>query len=209
MTKFVMGVDEAGRGSLAGPVVAAAVICLDDEADDRILAADSKKLTEAQRETVFDIITSDTCRYITSWASFDHQQIDESNILKATMGAMHLCVAQCAGELVKKNNNISLPNIYGIIDGNRIPPRLPISARPLVKGDALCYSVALSSIIAKVNRDRIMRQYHKLYPEWDFAKNKGYPTREHLLAIDRHGASPIHRMSFKPLKGKMMKKHEN
>jgi ribonuclease HII len=201
--KYVLGVDEAGRGPLAGPVVAAAVICLDIEVDERIIAADSKKLSDKKREEIFEIITNDPTRYIVASASVDHAKIDELNILKATMECMLESIMQCSAELIEKHGGtVTYDDIFGIIDGNKIPPGLPISARPLVKGDALCHSVALASIVAKVTRDRVMAEYHELYPDYNFAKHKGYPTREHLMAIHKHGASPVHRMSFKPLKGR-------
>lgn len=199
--KYVVGVDEAGRGPLAGPVVAAAVVCLDVESDERILAADSKKLSEAQRKEIYDVITKDTSRYLVASASLDNKAIDEMNILKATMQVMAECITAVSAEVLEKMEGITHDDLYGIVDGNKIPPNLPISARPLVKGDALCYSVALASIVAKVTRDRIMEGYGVRYPEWNFAKHKGYPTKEHILAIHKHGASPVHRMTFKPLKG--------
>ena len=202
----MVGVDEAGRGPLAGPVVAAAVICLDAEADERILAADSKKLSEAQREEIYDIITTDTSRYLVASASLDHEAIDEINILEATMKVMTECITAVSTKVLDKMEGTTHNDLYGIIDGNRIPPNLPIGARPLVKGDALCHSVALASIVAKVSRDRVMKAIDELYPEWNFAKHKGYPTKEHILAIHKHGPAPVHRMTFKPLKGRAGRK---
>lgn len=200
---YLIGVDEVGRGALAGPVVAAAVLCLDKEEDMRMDVKDSKKLSVAQREEIFEIISNDDSRYIISWAMVDHNGIDEMNILQATMRAMSMSVSQCVDMLLTKNPEITQDtDIFGIIDGNKIPSKLPIHARPMVKADTRCYSVALGSIVAKVTRDQMMKDFDENYPEYGFRKHKGYPTREHILAIDRHGACPIHRMSFKPLKGK-------
>jgi ribonuclease HII len=189
--RYVLGCDEAGRGPLAGPVVAAAVICLEDEEDDRIQAVDSKKLSEAKREEIYEILMTDTSRYVTGWARLDHGDIDRLNILRATMDAMTLSITECTNKLValkqqQQHEEVGLSNIYGVVDGNKVPPRLPISTRPMVKGDALCHSVALASIVAKVTRDRIMKAYHEQYPHYNFAKHKGYPTREHLLNIDKY-----------------------
>ena len=123
------------------------------------------------------------------------------NILKATMQVMAECITVLSSEVIEKNGVVH-DDLFGIIDGNKIPPNLPISARPLVKGDALCHSVALASIVAKVTRDRVMKDYDEQYGEYGFAQHKGYPTKQHLMAIHKFGASPVHRMSFKPLKGR-------
>lgn len=201
--RYLIGVDEVGRGALAGPVVAAAVVCLDKEEDLRMSVKDSKKLSVAQREEIFEIVAKDSERYLCTWAMVDHSGIDELNILQATMRAMSVSVSQSVDMLLSKDPQINAKvDIFGVIDGNKIPANLEISARPMVKADTRCYSVALSSIIAKVTRDRMMKDYADQFPYYGFEKNKGYLTRGHYLGIDRHGACSIHRMSFKPLKGK-------
>lgn len=215
----ILGIDESGRGCLAGPVVCGGVICLDDEVDERILeATDSKKLSEKKRRVIYDIITADTDRYMTTFSVVDHAKVDELNILQATMYGMELAIRQLVERLpdyqppspsLSPQNQRYESSAYAIVDGNKVPARSPISTRALVKGDSLCLSVALGSIIAKVKRDEIMLEYHDKYPEYNFAKHKGYPTREHVLAIGQHGASDIHRLTFKPLKGVKVNKRAN
>lgn len=198
----ILGIDEAGRGCLAGPVVCGGVICLDDEIDERILeATDSKKISETKRRLIYDIITTDTDRYMTTYSVVDHAKIDEMNILQATMSGMEVAIRQLVEQFSAQQNQKFGSSLYAIVDGNKVPAQSPISTRALVKGDSLCLSVALASIVAKVKRDEIMVEYHDQYPEYNFAKHKGYPTREHVLAIGQYGASDIHRLTFKPLKG--------
>ncbi len=176
----VCGIDEAGRGPLAGPVVAAAVILpLDCE-----IAGlnDSKKLTEKKREALFDVICAQAVSY--SIASVDHTTIDEINILQATYQAMR----QAA-------EGLSVPADFAYVDGNR-DPRLGIETTCVVGGDAKSMSIAAASVLAKVTRDRHMIEMDALYPEYGFAGHKGYGTKAHTEAILAHGASPIHRRSF-------------
>ena len=177
---YIAGVDEAGRGPLAGPVVAAAVMFPCDWTHPDI--KDSKQLTAQKREYLFGIIDQEALAW--SWAEVDHAEIDNINILQASLKAMHGAV-----EL------LSLPPDYLLIDGI-YPITSHIPQTPLVKGDQRSLSTAAASIMAKVIRDSIMLQYHELYPEYNFAKNKGYGTREHLQALAYYGASPIHRRSF-------------
>ena len=177
---YIAGVDEAGRGPLAGPVVAAAVMFPCDWTHPDI--KDSKQLTAQKREYLFGIIDQEALAW--SWAEVDHAEIDNINILQASLKAMHGAV-----EL------LSLPPDYLLIDGI-YPITSHIPQTPLVKGDQRSLSTAAASIMAKVIRDSIMLQYHELYPEYNFAKNKGYGTREHLQALAYYGPSPIHRRSF-------------
>ena len=188
----VIGCDEAGRGPLAGPVVVASLICKPGHVF--LEAQDSKKLSAAKREILYDQIVSMPDAFAFHIAVVPPAVIDEINILQATLFGMQQAVEALADQLGGKS--------YAIIDGNKTPPRLRIPARPLVKGDSICYSVALASILAKVHRDRLMLQYHSSYPQWQFDKHKGYGTKEHIKLIHMHGASPIHRMSFKPLLGR-------
>lgn len=176
----VCGVDEAGRGPLAGPVFAAAVILPPDCA----LAGldDSKKLTEKKREALFDPIREQAEAW--SIASASVEEIEEYNILQATFLAMRRAVEGLAVQ----------PDL-ALVDGNRLPS-LSVPARAVVKGDALSASIAAASILAKVSRDRLMIEMDAKYPEYRFAKHKGYGTALHLQLLRTHGPSPIHRTSF-------------
>ena len=178
---IVCGVDEAGRGPLAGPVFAAAVI-LDPQCQIEGLN-DSKKLSEKKRELLFEEITEKALDF-GIWA-VDEKTIDEINILQATYLAMREAVKQ-----------LDITPDAAIIDGNRIPPEMPCYCESLVKGDALCTSVAAASVLAKVSRDRFMLMQAQKYPEYNFGKHKGYGTKEHCQAILQYGPSPIHRATF-------------
>jgi ribonuclease HII len=175
------GVDEAGRGPLAGPVVAAAVVF----PRDAVLAGieDSKTLTAAQRERLARSIR-DTALAV-GIGEADHREIDEHNILAASILAMHRAVAALAEQ----------PDFL-LVDGNRFHhPALPFET--VVRGDAVCFSIAAASIVAKTHRDGIMRELDALHPGYGFARNKGYPTRDHVDAIRRLGRSAVHRLSFR------------
>ncbi len=180
----VCGVDEAGRGPLAGPVCAAAVI-LENGCEIEDLN-DSKKLTEKKREQLFDVIKEKAVAYSIAFASVD--EIEEFNILNATYIAMNRAI-----------NSLSIKPDFAIIDGNRVPSDIKVSASALVKGDMKSMSVAAASVLAKVSRDRLMLQYDEKYPEYNFKKHKGYGTKEHYAAISENGICEIHRRSF--LKG--------
>lgn len=177
---IVCGIDEAGRGPLAGPVCAAAVIlpegCIIEGVND------SKKLTEKKRERLFDVIKETALAY--SIATADEKEIDEINILQATYLAMN-----------RAFRGLSIKPDMALVDGNR-DPNLGIPTRTIVKGDANSMSIAAASILAKVTRDRFMLEMDKKYPEYQFAKHKGYGTKLHCEMLDKYGASEIHRMSF-------------
>jgi len=190
----IAGVDEAGRGPLAGPVVAAAAILPARWAETGLPDAlaglnDSKQLTETQRETFFQFIT--TCGEIEfGIAEVSAAVIDEINILQATHRAMN--------DALGKLN--PLPP-HALVDGRPVKTlRVPQTA--IVKGDARSYSIAAASVLAKVTRDRLMLAFSAQFPEYGFAKHKGYGTAKHLAAIAKHGACPIHRLTFAPLKTK-------
>lgn len=178
--KYVCGVDEAGRGPLAGPVCAAAVILPKGAMLEGV--NDSKKLTEKKREKLFDIITESAVSYNIAFATVE--EIEEFNILNATMLAMKRAV-----------EGLDVPADFAYIDGNRTP-NLDIPSEYIIKGDARSMSVAAASILAKVSRDRLLLEYAKLYPEYCFEKHKGYGTKLHTDMIKEHGPSPVHRMSF-------------
>jgi ribonuclease HII len=177
------GVDEAGRGPLAGPVVAAAVI-LDDLQPIKGLA-DSKVLTALRREKLYDEIRAKAL--CCSIAMATAEEIDSLNILQATMLAMRRAV-----------EGLRLKPVKVLVDGNRLPT-LSILAEAIVKGDALIPSISAASILAKVYRDRWCEQFHLEYPQYGFADHKGYGTAEHLAALREHGACPQHRRSFSPV----------
>ena len=177
--KFVCGVDEAGRGPLAGPVCAAAVI-LDEEIEG---LNDSKKLSEKKREALFDEIKEKALSYSIAFASVE--EIEEHNILNATYLAMNRAI-----------EGLNIKADFALIDGNRIPAGITVHCETVVKGDAKSCSIAAASILAKVTRDRLMLEEDKKYPEYNFKKHKGYGTKEHTDAILKYGVSPIHRPSF-------------
>lgn len=176
----ICGIDEAGRGPLAGPVCAAAVILPDNCIIEGL--NDSKKLTAKKREYLFDIITSKAIAY--GIAFCDEKTIDEINILQATFSAMHKAV-----ELLTQKPD------YILVDGNR-DPIFDVPVELIVKGDAKSASIAAASILAKVSRDRFMLDADKKYPEYQFAKHKGYGTKLHYEMIEKYGISEIHRKTF-------------
>ena len=180
--KFIAGIDEAGRGPLAGPVVAAAVILKSDIKIDGV--NDSKKLTETQRNDLFKIIINHP-DIIYSISRVEHFTIDKINILNATLLAMKQAV-----------DGLSLKPDLILVDGNKaINSNIP--CKPIIKGDSLSLSIAIASILAKVTRDEIMDEIHKEMPQYDFKKHKGYPTLKHKLLIQQHGLSQYHRKTFK------------
>lgn len=184
---YVCGVDEAGRGPLAGPVCAAAVILPKDTVIEGV--NDSKKLSEKKRETLFEVIKSTAVSYCISYASVE--EIEEINILNATMLAMKRAV-----------EGLDIKADYAMIDGNKTP-NLEIDAECIVKGDARSMSIACASILAKVSRDRLLYEYAKEYPQYQFDKHKGYGTVAHREALLKYGPCPYHRVSFL---GKILKK---
>ncbi len=178
--KFIAGIDEAGRGPLAGPVVAAAVIFPPGYSNSQI--NDSKKLSARKREELYEVINQDAIAVGVGTADADI--IDRINILQASLQSMREAVLE-----------LSIPPDFLLIDGlHKIPLQTPQNA--LVKGDSLSISIAAASIIAKVSRDRIMEMYHRQFPRYNFLQNKGYGTKEHRAAILEFGMCKIHRRSF-------------
>jgi ribonuclease HII len=178
--KQIAGIDEAGRGPLAGPVVSAAVIFPVAYKNSKI--KDSKKLSARQREELYDIIVSEAIAVGVGVA--DAEIIDRVNILQATFLTMREAVLE-----------LSTPPDFLLIDGLHCIP-MPIPQKPLVKGDNRSVSIAAASIIAKVSRDRIMEMYHRQFPQYNFLQNKGYGTKEHCSAVKQFGLCKIHRKSF-------------
>ncbi len=178
--KNICGVDEAGRGPLAGPVCAAAVILKPDDIIEGV--NDSKKLSEKKREQLYDVIKERALSYSIAFATVE--EIEELNILNATMLAMKRAV-----------EGLDIPADYAIIDGNKTP-NLEIPCNYVIKGDAKSMSIAAASILAKVTRDRLLLEYAKEYPQYQFEKHKGYGTKAHREALLEYGPSPVHRPSF-------------
>ena len=180
---LVAGVDEAGRGPLAGPVVAAAVIL--DDLQPIAGLNDSKKLTEKRREKLYDeILAKALCCSI---AEASVQEVDSLNILQATLLAMRRAV-----------DGLRLKPVKVLVDGNRLPV-LDVRAEAIVQGDALVPAISAASILAKVHRDRLCVRLHEQYPQYGFDRHKGYGTAEHLQALADHGPTPCHRISFAPV----------
>jgi len=181
-TTWICGVDEAGRGPLAGPVVAAAVILDRTNMPDGL--NDSKTLSKIRRELLLNALL---CSAKIGIGIAEPEEIDRDNILWASMSAMRRAV-----EALPVTPDIAL------IDGNRCPPELKTDSHAIIKGDAKSLSIAAASIVAKVTRDRIMQEADKRFPHYGFARHKGYPTRAHRDAIIQYGPCPIHRLSFRP-----------
>jgi ribonuclease HII len=182
---IVAGVDEAGRGPLAGPVVAAAAILPRDFRHKTL--NDSKQLTPEQRDEIYAELTTNTA---IKWAVgvSDVEIIDAYNILRATWRAMVLAL-----------DALPVNPDFVLVDGLRVPA-IRIRQKPIVGGDAKSFSIAAASVIAKVTRDRMMLQIHEQFPQYNFAQHKGYATPEHLVALERFGPSPVHRKSFAPVR---------
>ena len=192
------GCDEAGRGCLAGPVVAAAVILPADF--DCPTLNDSKQLTEKQREQLRPFIEKNALAWAV--AIVDNNEIDEINILNASILAMHRAIDQ-----------LSVVPEYIIIDGNKFKPYASVPHQTIVKGDSKYLSIAAASVLAKTHRDELMLQLHAEFPVYDWAQNKAYPTLKHRKAIVQYGVTPYHRMSYdllgvkeKPVRKKKVKK---
>lgn len=217
----VIGIDEAGRGPLAGPVVAAAAIVphfVEGVLDSKLFH------TEEKREQVYqELISSPDIQWAV--AVVDAARIDEINILQATLEAMRMaangvihpkrggkvcvkrkgCYVVCSspetnGKKRKQQQDATPVNYYALIDGNKVPDDMPCEAEAIVRGDSKEYSIAAASILAKVTRDRLMRGYHDIWPQFLLSQHKGYPTAAHMALVRKHGASPIHRRTFAPLK---------
>ena len=179
--KYICGIDEAGRGPLAGPVVVASVIMPADSMIEGV--NDSKKISEKKREKIYDQILEEAISY--GVAIIGQDEIDEINILNATKKGLTVSLQ----ELSQRPDLILVDALNGI-------DTMGITYDSIIKGDAKCYSIAAASIIAKVTRDRIMREWDSIYPEYGFEKHKGYGTAAHIAAIRENGICPIHRRSF-------------
>lgn len=178
--KYIAGIDEAGRGPLAGPVVVAGVIMPLDECDIIEGVNDSKKLSAKKRDLLYDLIFEKAIDV--QVAIVDNEIIDRDNILNATKSGMLQCI----------NGFAQVDHV--LIDAVKLNAKVPTLS--IIHGDALSYSIAAASIVAKVTRDRLMQDYHREYPQYNFAKHKGYGTAEHIRLLKEHGPCPIHRRTF-------------
>ena len=178
---LICGIDEAGRGPLAGPVVVAAAIMPRDSMIEGV--NDSKKVSEKKREKLYDLITDEAIAY--GVGIIDQKEIDRINILNATKEGLTMAVKE-----LNPKPDLIIVDALSKIDTEGIP------YKTIIKGDAKCYSIACASIIAKVTRDRIMRQWDEVYPQYGFIKHKGYGTAAHISAIKEYGLCPLHRLSF-------------
>lgn len=179
--KYICGIDEAGRGPLAGPVVVACAVMPRDSMIEGV--NDSKKISEKKREELFEKITSEAISY--GVGIIDQKEIDRINILNATKEGLTMAVKE-----LSVRPDLIIVDALNNIDTEGIP------YESIIKGDAKCYSIAAASIIAKVTRDRIMRQWDEIYPQYGFIKHKGYGTAAHIAAIKEYGPCPLHRNSF-------------
>jgi ribonuclease HII len=202
LEKKVIGVDEAGRGPLCGPVVASAVCFRMPESELEQLpewkfTRDSKKLSEKQRESMFDFVME---HCFVGVGIMHADTIDRVNILEATFLAMKSAIASLRQQLTKNGQQrIKDEDLRIFVDGNQLIPNISFEQYAIVDGDNLMKVIAAASIIAKVTRDRMMLEYDKAYPAYGFAKHKGYGTKVHMDALRKFGPCPIHRMSFRPV----------
>ena len=190
--KIVAGVDEAGRGPLCGPVVAGAVIFKKYDFDNMPLITDSKQMTEKQRQIAYDWITNNP-DIVWAVGQCSAQEIDELNILRASLTAMQRAVA-----------GLCVSPEYCLVDGNKMPDKM--TGRAVVKGDSVSLSIAAASIVAKQTRDAIMSDLSKQFPQYGWDKNAGYPTQQHLQAIDKYGINEHYRKTYRPVKERMTQK---
>ncbi len=189
----VFGIDEAGRGPWCGPVVAACAYWPDYQIPEALAVKidDSKKLSPAKREMLFEQIMQTNCVYGIGQASA--QEIDSLNILQATFLAMHRALEQA-------QEKFAIQPAFSLIDGNRLPKDWSIPTQSVIKGDHLSLSIATASILAKVTRDRLMTALSEQYPQYGWERNAGYGTKEHIAAIEQYGITPWHRQSYAPIK---------
>lgn len=193
MIELVAGVDEAGRGPLAGPLICAAVILHPDKVISGL--RDSKQLSAARREHLRALIVRDALAY--SIIEIAPAEIDQLNIYQATMAGMRRAVLA-----------LSLSPTLALLDGNAMPKDMPCVTQAIVKGDQLHACISAASILAKTTRDAIMTAMHERWPSYGFAGHKGYPTKSHLQALRQHGACAIHRLSYAPVRESLIKQGE-
>ena len=194
---FSMGVDEAGRGPLAGPVVAGAVILEEKNWNDEEkklwdLIKDSKKLSEKRREEIFTFIMDN---FYVGVGICNHETVDRVNVLEATFLAMKKAVGELKNRIKNQSDKIII-----LVDGDKVIPNFSLEQKSIIGGDKLVKSISAASIIAKVTRDRMMNEFDKKYPVYQFAKHKGYGTKIHIEALKQNGPCEIHRKTFAPVR---------
>ncbi|MDX9913334.1 MAG: ribonuclease HII [Candidatus Moranbacteria bacterium] len=194
---FSVGVDEAGRGPLAGPVVAGAVILEEKNWNDEEkklwdLIKDSKKLSEKRREEVFAFITKN---FYVGVGICNHETVDRVNVLEATFLAMKKAIGELKNQIKSQSGKIII-----LVDGDKIIPNFSLEQKSIISGDKLVKSISAASIIAKVTRDRMMNEFDKKYPVYQFSKHKGYGTKIHIDALKQNGPCEIHRKTFAPVR---------
>ena len=203
--EIIIGVDEVGRGPLAGPVVAGAAWVkpeiLEKEFENRELIRDSKKLSEKQRDKIYKFIQGDDS-FVLGIGEVSVEMIDKINILNASLLAMRLAIDEVVEKIKQQSSkkNIENKKICTLIDGNKNIQNLDLEQRLFAKGDQRIFSIATASINAKVYRDKLMEEYHQQFPEYGFAQHKGYGTKFHMEQLKKHGACGIHRRSFAPVR---------
>mmetsp|Transcript_15594 Transcript_15594/g.23620 ORF Transcript_15594/g.23620 Transcript_15594/m.23620 type:complete len:241 (+) Transcript_15594:122-844(+) len=194
----ILGSDESGNGCVAGPIVVSTCAMLRESLDPIDGVDDSKKLSPDERRRIFNEITTNKLDYAWNVVVVESGIIDETDVPTATKEALKQSIEDLVEEF-----ELPVAETYSIVDGHKTPKlSIPMKCRPWVKGDAQVYTIALASIIAKCTHDNLVLQMHERYPQYGFKDNKGYPTRDHVAAIHKHGPCPLHRMTAKPLKGR-------
>lgn len=196
---YVLGSDESGNGCVAGPIVVSTCALIGDNIDPIDGVDDSKKLPPEERRRIYNNITSsDQNKYAWNVIIVESNEIDKTDVPTATKEALRKSVENLVAEY-----ELPVNETYSIVDGHKTPKlSIPLKCRPWVKGDAQVYTVALASIIARCTHDDLMLEMHEQYPQYGFHENRGYPTKDHIAAIHKHGPCPIHRMTAKPVKGR-------
>jgi len=201
--EIIIGVDEVGRGPLAGPVVAGAAWVkpdiLEKEFEDRGLIRDSKKLSEKQRDKIYKFI-QESDSFVLGIGEVSVEMIDKINILNASLLAMRLAIDEVIEKIKRQVPNSENQKTCTLIDGNKNIQNLDLEQRLFAKGDQRIFSIATASINAKVYRDKLMEEYHQKFPEYGFGQHKGYGTKLHMEQLKKHGACEIHRQSFAPVR---------
>jgi ribonuclease HII len=194
----ILGSDESGNGCIAGPIVVATCGLLRDDVEPIEGVNDSKLLSHDEIQRIYDIVASNEAVYAWNIVLASQEQIDKDNVPTATKHAMRKSI-----ENLVLDYNLDVDKTYAIVDGHKTPKlTIALKCRPWVKGDAQVYTVALASILAKHTHNNLVKEMHNMYPQYGFNQNRGYPTRDHIVAIHTHGPSPLHRLTAKPVKGR-------
>lgn len=194
----ILGSDESGNGCIAGPIVVATCGLLRDDVEPIDGVNDSKLLSHDEVQRIYEIVASNEEIYAWNIVLASQEEIDKDDVPTATKQAMRKSI-----ETLVLDYNLQVDKTYAIVDGHKTPKlTIALKCRPWVKGDAQVYTVALASILARHTHNKLVKEMHGMYPEYGFNHNRGYPTRDHIVAIHTHGPSPLHRLTAKPLKGR-------